>query len=106
MKIMSKPEKHDFIERCPYCQKFMTTQQLKKHKCEGTEFSGMKEIPVRHIYGLTEDEGKVIIAHGYDGIMYSLFETTIPFSGSSYDGSYHEGQNRRKVNRTFLKCLK
>jgi len=52
----------------------MTAKQMKKHKCEGTQFSGVKEIFVRHIYDLTEGEAKVIIADGYDGIMYRIAE--------------------------------
>ncbi len=59
----------------------------------------MKEIPVRNIYDLTEGKSKVIIAHGYDGIMYKLFETTNPLGNDLCDDSYHGEQNRRKVTR-------
>ena len=97
---MNNSKAHDYIDRCPFCKKYMTTEQMDKHECEGTGFSGIKEIPVSNIYDLTEGKRKVIIAHGYDGIMYRLVETTNPFGKNPSDGSYHESLNRRKVTRT------
>jgi hypothetical protein len=101
MIVMNSSEGHDYIERCPFCQKFMTAKQVKTHQCDAHPFSSVKEIPVLYYYEVPEGNEKVIIAHGYDGIMYRLIECKNPLAHkSSSDDGYHDRSNRRKVNRT------
>jgi hypothetical protein len=80
MRAMSNPKEHDYIEKCPFCGKFMTFEQVKQHKCEA-QITQIKEIPVLYCYQLTDDNGKkTVIAHGFNGILYRLIECENPSS--------------------------
>jgi hypothetical protein len=87
MKMTVNHKEHDFIEKCPFCKKYMTAKQIENHICEGQDFSGVVEIFVRHVYDLSEGNRRTIIAHGFDGKMYRLVEATNPLGED----------NRRKV---------
>jgi hypothetical protein len=100
---MSESEWHDYVEQCPHCKKYLTYEQAKGHQCT-SQIANIKEIPVSYCYQLTDDNGiKTVIAHGFDGILYRLVECKNPASRLSSDDGYHDGSNRRKVNRTSLK---
>lgn len=71
----------------------MTYSQLKKHECEGAAFSGIVDIPVEHIYDLTADNKRTVIAHGYDGKFYRIVESTT-------DDFLQRNKDRRGLDRT------
>jgi len=90
---------HDYMERCPYCKKYLLAQQVRKHVCDAS-LLGVKEIPVVFFCETTDQKGsKLVLARGYDGFLYRLVKRHNPLSS---DDSYHDSSNRRKVNRTLL----
>jgi len=92
------------MEQCPYCKKYLLASQIEQHVCNAPLLD-VKEIPVLFSCQTTNDNGeKVIIARGYDGVLYRLVKCRNPILDSSDDG-YHEGSNRRKVNRTCFSVL-
>ena len=86
--------KHDYIERCPDCGDYLTWRQKQNHKCIRSLSFSVKEIPILYCCETQDENGKVFVAHGLDGIMYRLIEKKLS------DDSYHEGLNRRRVTRT------
>jgi hypothetical protein len=88
---------HDYMEKCPYCGKYLLAKQVRTHVCD-SPFADVREIPVMFFYETTRDDGdKLVIARGFDGVLYRLVKCHNPLS----DDSYHEHSNRRKVNRTL-----
>jgi hypothetical protein len=94
-------KKHDYIERCPKCGKYMTWKQIQSHECTTTAIPcfSVKEIPVLYCYETEDENGKVFIAHGLDGTLYRLVKKSLS------DDSYHDPSNRRRVNRTKKRIL-
>jgi len=87
---------HDYMEKCPYCGKYLLAKQVRTHVCD-LPFADVREIPVVFFYETMSDKGdKLVMARGYDGILYRLVKCKNPLSS---DDSCHEPSNRRKVNR-------
>jgi hypothetical protein len=75
---------NDYMERCPYCKQYLLASQIKQHVCNAPLID-VREIPVLFSYETSDINGeRVIIARGYDGVLYRLVKTKNPL-------------NRRKV---------
>jgi hypothetical protein len=75
---MDKP--HDYMEQCPYCKKYLLARQVKNHKCD-TLLTDVTEIPVLYFYESTTESGnRLIIAHGFNGVLYHLIESKNPLA--------------------------
>jgi hypothetical protein len=93
---------HDYMERCPYCKKYLLASQIRSHICDAS-LLGVKEIPVVFFCETTDQKGnKLVLARGYDGFLYRLVKCLNPLSS---DDGYHEPSNRRQVNKTQIRVL-
>lgn len=88
---------HDYMEQCPYCKKYLLASQIKQHICN-TPLLDVKEIPVLFSYETSNDDGeKVIMARGFDGVLYRLVSCKNPLKLHSSDGSYHDDEPDDKL---------
>ena len=70
----------DYMERCPYCKKYLLETQVANHKCE-VPLRTVQEIPVVFSYETTSQKGlSVVIALGFDGILYRLVTCKNPLA--------------------------
>lgn len=96
------------IVKCSHCQSILSEDNFAIHECN-IVLKGSKIIEVIDFIDVSTKSTKMISAQGIDGILYA-FEV-VPRKAISYftklsDDSYHEPQNRRKVNRTLTCYLK
>ena len=88
--MAEKPD--DYMEKCPYCHDFLLPIQRKDHFCNAPLLD-VKEIPVIFSYITTEENGdKVVIARGYDGILYRLVRCDNPLNRRNVTGSGTVGE--------------
>jgi len=81
------------MEQCPYCKKYLLACQRQEHKCDAP-LVDVKEIPVIFFYELlTKDSRKIVIARGFDGVLYLLIQSRNPLS----DDSYHDNESDEKL---------
>jgi len=64
----------DFLERCPFCKEYLLSWQVKEHKCN-QPIRTVKEIPVIFSYETSKMGHSIIIAMGFDGVLYRLVTT-------------------------------
>ena len=64
----------DYLERCPYCKRFMTPEQAKDHICN-SPLIDVKEIAIIYHFETCDKNGDtLIIARGLDGVLYKLHQ--------------------------------
>jgi hypothetical protein len=89
------------IVKCSHCRKVLPSKNFDSHKCD-LPLKECKTIEVVYFMDESYEDKKIMVGWGTDGVLYT-FEVVprkpIPYILS--DDSYHEGQNRRKVNRTL-----
>ena len=81
------------LDRCPYCKRFMTPEQVENHICD-SPLVNVKEIDV--IYYFEKDEN-TIIARGLDAILYKLCKLN---SSKTTRRNLTRNNNRRELDRT------
>jgi len=95
---MTFEETKDYMEKCPWCHKYVLQSQTDKHICDAP-FLDVKEIPVLFSYITTDRKGnKVTIARGYDGILYRLVKCKNPLS----DDWKHQDKSNGEVTEPFF----
>jgi hypothetical protein len=70
------------LDRCPYCKKFMTSEQAENHICN-SPLVDVKEISV--LYFSKNSNASVIRARGLDGILYVLRKQKLPIRRKNTD---------------------
>jgi hypothetical protein len=99
--MLMKNMPHDYIERCPYCKEYLLANQVSKHKCN-TPINSVKEIPVLFFYeGKTSKGVSLIVAMGFDGVLYRLIKCKNPLTYSASDGF----SQRKPSDEDFTKPL-
>jgi hypothetical protein len=92
---MSKQPFHDYMEKCQYCGKYMTAEQVESHKCD-FPFKDVKEIPIMYHSEVQNEKGEtIIIARGFDGILYRLRLCKNPIRRN-----FTDDDTRRRLDRT------
>lgn len=70
---------HDYIEKCPYCGKFMTAEQVEHHICN-SPLIDIKEVPILYYFMQHKENGDTVIsARGLDGVLYKLRQSQTSF---------------------------
>jgi hypothetical protein len=67
---------HDYnddsgIVRCPKCKKDFIAEEMESHEC----LVSVKQIPVVYFFTLKDEREEIVIAKGYDGILYCLVKS-------------------------------
>ena len=90
------------MEQCPYCKKYLLANQKSEHVCD-TPLRTVTEIPVVFSYETkTEDGNSVVIAMGFDGILYRLVRCRNPLvDRQSSDEYLHDKRTRRRFDSTL-----
>lgn len=100
---MSHP--HDYIEKCPYCGRFMTYAQIQHHVCN-SRLINVEEIRVLYYFLTKEQNGDTLImARGINGTLYRLRQTNKTLDQASSDEFLHGTRNRRRVDRILKNYL-
>ena len=69
---LSDNNSHDYMEQCPYCKRYLLANQINEHVCDAP-LKKVTEIPVVFSYETkTQNGNSVVIAMGFDGILYRL----------------------------------
>jgi len=96
-------KRHDYIEKCPYCGKYMTAEQAESHVC-ASPFNDVKEIPILYLSKVEKQNGDTIfLARGRDGILYRLSqykcetESSPPHKSLKLPPSFLDDENPDKL---------
>jgi len=81
-------------KRCPYCGEDVKSYMDTNHVCY-PRFSGFKEIEIMYWFNEKEEDGvEVVLARGWDGILYRLRRVKNPsrrnFTGGESDSNLTE----------------
>lgn len=101
--LPKNPKSDSPIVKCSHCKQILSVEQFDAHECD-LPLIDVKRIPVAYFQDDSINGEKIITGRGIDGILYSFVvtpRTAIPYILPLSDASYHERQNRRKVNRTL-----
>jgi len=93
------------MEQCPYCKQYVLESQKSEHKCK-REFNSVKEIPVVFFYETQTEQGlPLIIARGFDGILYRLVKCNNPLADEKkhLKGTDDKGTEPASRNKSSFK---
>ena len=93
---------NDYMERCPYCKKYLLANQIEQHVCDAP-LQDVREIPILFDYETSNGDGeRIIVARGYDGVLYRLVKTKNPFSRRKVTDSDNSQEGNRTRNKILL----
>ena len=107
-----KKGSHDYMEKCPYCDQYMTSEQAESHVCD-VPLRGIAQIPIMYLAEVKKENGDVTFhARGYDGILYRLCKTKHPmksirrlFTGDESDADFTEPVSTLALKARFKNGL-